>query len=428
MKLDLHCHVSEGSSDSKVSVAEYIEILKSKGFDGMLITDHDSYDGYRYYEQHLKDPSDNFVVLKGIEYDTYEAGHFIIVMPGNVELPILEEKGLPLRKLVNIVHTYGGILGPAHACGEPFLSIFSTGRYKRNPSIAKHFDFIEGYNSGEDAVSNHKACKIATIFNKPITGGSDSHWPECCGLTYTIIDEDVKNEDEFIAYFKAGGATFCHWEKYDGTIKENLGIWNKLLVYGFFPYNKAGALLHRRKRLAELNKIKWELRDARTHHKKVISQIEKNLQNRYSEFSEHLEDITNNELYRSMHEHRHHGSVSTLEHSVRVAATCGKVCQAFHIKNVDKCSLLKASLLHDFYLYDWHMEDNGEHKWHGFHHADKAIKNARKEFKLSKKEMRIMHSHMWPLNLSRVPKCREAWILCLTDKYVSLMETLFLRK
>ena len=38
MKIDMHCHVKEGSPDSKVSLDEYITILKANGFEGMLIT------------------------------------------------------------------------------------------------------------------------------------------------------------------------------------------------------------------------------------------------------------------------------------------------------------------------------------------------------------------------------------------------------
>ena len=48
MKIDMHCHVREGSVDSRVSLDEYITTLKEKGFDGMLITDHDTYHGYRH--------------------------------------------------------------------------------------------------------------------------------------------------------------------------------------------------------------------------------------------------------------------------------------------------------------------------------------------------------------------------------------------
>ena len=68
MKIDMHCHVKEGSVDSRVSVEEYITILKEKGFQGMVITDHNTYNGYRYWKEHIKGKRHtDFVVLKGIE-------------------------------------------------------------------------------------------------------------------------------------------------------------------------------------------------------------------------------------------------------------------------------------------------------------------------------------------------------------------------
>ena len=75
MKIDMHCHVKEGSPDSKVSLDEYITILKANGFEGMLITDHDTYKGYRYWKNKMKGKShEDFVVLKGIEYYCHYAG------------------------------------------------------------------------------------------------------------------------------------------------------------------------------------------------------------------------------------------------------------------------------------------------------------------------------------------------------------------
>ena len=42
MKFDMHCHTKEGSLDGKVPVEEYIALLKKKGYDGMLVSDHNS--------------------------------------------------------------------------------------------------------------------------------------------------------------------------------------------------------------------------------------------------------------------------------------------------------------------------------------------------------------------------------------------------
>ena len=67
MKIDMHCHVKEGSIDSKVGLDEYITKLKEHGFEGMLITDHDTYKGYRHWKYHMKGKvHEDFVVLRDI--------------------------------------------------------------------------------------------------------------------------------------------------------------------------------------------------------------------------------------------------------------------------------------------------------------------------------------------------------------------------
>ena len=45
MKFDLHCHTKEGSLDSKVSVREFADKFMKLGFDGFMISDHNSYKG-----------------------------------------------------------------------------------------------------------------------------------------------------------------------------------------------------------------------------------------------------------------------------------------------------------------------------------------------------------------------------------------------
>ena len=102
MKLDMHCHVKEGSIDSKVSLDEYITLLKERGFDGMLITDHDTYKGYRHWKYQMKGKvHDDFVVLKGIEYDTCDGGHILCIMPEGVKMRLLELRGLPVAVLID---------------------------------------------------------------------------------------------------------------------------------------------------------------------------------------------------------------------------------------------------------------------------------------------------------------------------------------
>lgn len=121
-----------------------------------------------------------------------------------------------------------------------------------------------------------------------------------------------------------------------------------------------------------------------------------------------------------------HGRVTTYEHCRRVTGLSLKIDRRLHLHS-DLPTLVRGAMLHDFYLYDWHSEDNGEHNWHGYIHAERARKNAEKYFGADEKVQQVIYSHMWPLNLTRVPRSREAWIVCLADKYVSLRETLLER-
>lgn len=251
MKLDMHCHTKEGSPDGKLDLLENISILKQKGYQGMLITDHNSYKAYRYYKK-LKEKPENFVVLKGIEYDTINAGHILIIMPTGVNLPILELRGLPLSLLIEIVHFHGGILGPAHPYGERFLSVCPTLRVAYPEHLYRKFDFVEGYNACEDADSNMRAMALAKKYDLPCFGGSDSHKEDCAGFGYTILQEDISSETELIDYIHAGKPTMIGGRHYLHTTKAKLGRVNAVLVYSFWIYNKTLALLRRKARNFEL--------------------------------------------------------------------------------------------------------------------------------------------------------------------------------
>ena len=249
MKLDMHCHVKEGSLDSKVSLEEYISCLKSQGFDGMLVTDHDTYKGYRHWKYRMKGKvHEDFVVLKGIEYDTCDAGHIICIMPEGVKMRLLELRGLPAAVLIDFVHRHGGILGPAHPCGEKYLSFTHTKRYFKSPEIIKRFDFFEVFNACEPASSNEGAAKLAVKYKKPGIGGSDAHRPDCVGRGYTVLPERVTCETELIALIRGKAQIETGGILYDKTTKDKMGKANKLLVYSFWFYNKGGALLRWRKR------------------------------------------------------------------------------------------------------------------------------------------------------------------------------------
>ncbi len=253
MKIDMHCHTKEGSPDGKVSLLDEIQILKEKGYDGMVITDHDSYKGCRYYRSLPKSQKvEGFTVLYGIEYDTIDGGHMLIIMPDGIGPRLLEIRGLPVGVLVEIVHHYGGIIGPAHPCGEKFLSIFSTGVFRYSKSIIKRFDFIENHNACEEEESNQAARRLARKYRIPGVGGSDAHKSDCVGLGYSIFQEDIHNEQELIGYIKAHKTIISGGSHYEHTTKAKLGKANNILVYLFWFYNKFLAVYRAKSRTFEI--------------------------------------------------------------------------------------------------------------------------------------------------------------------------------
>lgn len=201
-KYDLHCHVSEGSDDSKVNAKSYIEKLIELGFTGFLITDHNTYKGYEYAIKELASNYNDFYILKGIEYSTVDAGHILVIMPDGFSLEDIDVKSRKLIDLIEYVHSKNGILGPAHPCSEPYLSIFNCKSYKNNYDILKQFDFIEVLNAGEKEEENSKAKELAKKYNLPTIGGSDSHHLEHCGLSYAEFNTIIKNNDELIDYIR----------------------------------------------------------------------------------------------------------------------------------------------------------------------------------------------------------------------------------
>lgn len=120
-----------------------------------------------------------------------------------------------------------------------------------------------------------------------------------------------------------------------------------------------------------------------------------------------------------------HGKTTTKEHVMNVANISMKLGNALKIR-YSKRELVRGALLHDYFLYDWHeeaTEENGRPKsLHGFRHPRIALKNAEEDYELSKKEREIIQKHMWPLTVTQVPRCREAWLVVAADKVAAVSE------
>ena len=141
-----------------------------------------------------------------------------------------------------------------------------------------------------------------------------------------------------------------------------------------------------------------------------------------SEIRKHLRGLNLTEEAQLMKRFIQHGRISTYEHVLSVTRFSFYLNRRLHLGASDS-ELVRGAFLHDFYLYDWHISDSHE-RLHGFHHPSVALKNAMRLYTLSPVEQNIIQSHMWPLTLFSLPRCRAAVIVCLADKICSTYETL----
>ena len=137
------------------------------------------------------------------------------------------------------------------------------------------------------------------------------------------------------------------------------------------------------------------------------------------------EDVLKSGKMQALRTFIQHGAVTRYEHCLSVSYIALELADKLRA-NVDRRSMVRGALLHDFFMYDWHDPGNLR-LMHGFTHAKEALQNAQKEFELNDIERDVIKKHMFPLNPAP-PRFKETAVLCLADKYCALRETVLQRK
>lgn len=133
-----------------------------------------------------------------------------------------------------------------------------------------------------------------------------------------------------------------------------------------------------------------------------------------------IQDLVSHEKVKSMRNYMQHKNIDCFEHCLHVSYGSYCICRKL---GLDWRSAARGGLLHDFFLYDWHIKKGtGIKELHGFKHPDVAMSNARHYFNINDTEKDIIHNHMWPLTL-RLPQYKETYVIVLVDKYCALMES-----
>ena len=139
-----------------------------------------------------------------------------------------------------------------------------------------------------------------------------------------------------------------------------------------------------------------------------------------------LSDLQSDKRVQEMKNYIQHGSITTYEHCENVARLSCAIDRKLSLGS-DVETLVSGAMLHDFFLYDWHDPATRPDSLHGFNHPKVASNNAREYLDIDDKASHVIDTHMWPFTPTKVPLSREAWIVCIADKAVSLYETFFKR-
>lgn len=138
---------------------------------------------------------------------------------------------------------------------------------------------------------------------------------------------------------------------------------------------------------------------------------------REHEFLELTRELLDSDQVRMMGRWKHHGPVTTLDHSLFVAYSSYRVARFLRL---DAHAAARGGLLHDLYLYD--SKDKSAHPGNQcFDHPRFAARNAARVTKLTRKEENIILSHMWPLG-GALPRSLEAWLVDLVDTVCAGLE------
>lgn len=214
---ETHLHTSEASLCGNLPGAEYIDFMKSRGYSGIIVTDH-FFNGntcisqelpwkerieafYQGYENARKAAEGtDFSVFFGLEVN-YDRDEYLLY--GLDKQWLLDRPDLlsySRKELYDAVKESGGLMIQAH----PFRERFYITEIHLSPDMC---DGIEVYNAGNVSWQNALAHDYAKEHNLPVIAGSDVHFKTADSMGGISVSYPLKTMNDFIQAFKNGELT-----------------------------------------------------------------------------------------------------------------------------------------------------------------------------------------------------------------------------
>jgi len=186
MLFDLHVH-TRISPCSSLDLKDILTHARSRGLDGVCITDHDTMDIRNFCLEGLQ--RDGLCIIFGMEYSTSE-GDFLIFGPFE-EVP----RGLSAKEILTEVNEAGGVAIAAHPCRKAR----PTKEYVIREGYCR---IVEGINGRNQEHENQMALSLYQNYPVSFVGGSDSHTLEELGGVATRIGCKIRTRSDLIKALK----------------------------------------------------------------------------------------------------------------------------------------------------------------------------------------------------------------------------------
>lgn len=206
MWIDTHCHTKH-SYDNWLEPLDLIRRAKTLGLDGVVITEHYSYEASEPIEAIARD--EGFFLLRGVEIAT-DKGHMLAYGVSDDGWNIWgRDNYLPMLEVIARINDLGGICVPAHPYREIGLASLLEGLLDLQGIAA-----VESHNGGNTDSDNELAMHSASHMGLPTLGGSDCHKVVAVGRCATEFLVPVSDMASFVAAIRDGQCRGAYYPPY----------------------------------------------------------------------------------------------------------------------------------------------------------------------------------------------------------------------
>lgn len=206
MWIDTHCH-TKYSYDNWLEPVALIRRAKALGLDGVVITEHYSYEASEPVEAVARD--EGFLLLRGVEIAT-ERGHMLAYGIEDDSWNIWgRDNYLPMAGVIERIDALGGICVPAH----PFRDVGMCCLLEELLDVTG-IAAVETHNGHNQDADNELAIRAAQHMDLPALGGSDCHKVSAVGRCATEFLQPVHDMASFIAAIRAGACRASYYPGY----------------------------------------------------------------------------------------------------------------------------------------------------------------------------------------------------------------------